>query len=232
MDHTFHRMVLFDIDGTLLDTNGRAVKALEDAFTEVYGVRPPNDGRLMDGKTELAIVYDFAAAAGLPREAVPPRLEALWEAYFFLLPQRMSAEHITVHPGVKDLLRRLNAMEGVLVGLLTGNCEESSRLKLSAAGLEEEFALGAFGQYHESRMDLPPLALEAARLEWGTVFPGRSVVVVGDTPADIACCRPLGWTAVAVATGRYSLEDLAAHQPGHLFANLADPRVLNTVLGR
>ena len=109
----------------------------------------------------------------------------------------------------------------MLVGLLTGNIASSAKVKLHTAGLEG-FALGAFGEHHLDRSALPAVAVEAAERISGTRFSGGRITIRGDTPNDIACGRHLDVNAIAVATGRYGLEELRAHQPAHLFADLSD----------
>lgn len=215
------RLVLFDIDGTLLSTNGQAVVAMVNAYKEVYGLVPPNDGHLMDGKTELQIVHELLALAGLTREQVEEKLPQFWAVYEREVSQVMQPEKMTVYPGVRELLAQLQKKEDCVVGLLTGNIEATSWLKLKCANLDG-FACGGYGQFNEKRGELPALALADAERVTGKRFSGREVTIIGDTPADIHCGKPLGLKSIAVATAFYSREALATHQPDALFDDLSD----------
>jgi phosphoglycolate phosphatase-like HAD superfamily hydrolase len=224
------RLILFDVDGTLLTTNGQATAAMRTAYRRIYGVTVNFDGTPTDGKTELCLAYQLLSAVGLSREQVRRGLPAYWHDYELELRRTLRPEEITVFPGVRELLRRLAGRRDALLGLLTGNIEPVARLKLEAAGLTG-FTCGAFGQHHERREALPAVALEAAERLSGTRFSGRAVNIVGDTPNDIACGRHLGVTAVAVATGKFDLAALAAHHPHHLFSDLSDTDAVLTAVG-
>jgi phosphoglycolate phosphatase-like HAD superfamily hydrolase len=216
------RLALFDIDGTLLTTNGRAVQAMMAALETVYNVRPESDGYLMDGKTELRIVHELLEQMGLDHEAVRSRLPEFWRRYARELEARVHPATTTVYIGVRELISRLREEPSVTVGLLTGNCAAAARIKLEAAGLAEAFAFGAFGQDEEDRNALPAVALAEAERRIGVRLGGQSVSILGDTPNDVACARPLGLRAIAVATGRYGSEALAACGPDYLFADFSD----------
>lgn len=224
------RLILFDVDGTLLTTNGQALAAMRAAHAQVYGVTVAFNGLPTDGQTELHLAYALLGRAGLSREQVREGLPAFWRAYAGELERTLRPERITVFPGVRELLERLAGRADALVGLLTGNIEPIARLKLEAAGLAG-FACGAFGQHHERRDELPALALEAAERLSGSRFSGRAVTIVGDTPHDVTCGRHLDVNAVAVATGKFGLAELAAHAPHHLFADLSDTEAVLPALG-
>ena len=219
------RLVLFDIDGTLLTTNGRAVQAMLAALREAYGVTAAWDTPVMNGKTELWIVHKLLADMGIPRSRVEPGLPRMWDAYVRELRERLAPENITVFPGVRELLRVLAGCGDVLVGLLTGNIAASARVKLQVAGLDG-FACGAFGEHHQERAALPAVAVSEAERLCGERFAGRAVTIIGDTPNDIACGRHLGVNAIAVATGKFDSEALRAHQPHHLFNDLSDTQAV------
>jgi phosphoglycolate phosphatase-like HAD superfamily hydrolase len=126
-------------------------------------------------------------------------------------------------PGVVELIDALEARADRVLGLLTGNLAEGAAAKLRAVGIDPaRFAVAAYGSDHEVRAELPAIALERARARFGTDIPGSALVIIGDTPADIECGRAVGARAIAVATGRYSVEDLAAHDPFAVFADLTD----------
>jgi len=224
------KLVLFDIDGTLLTTHGQSPRALKEAMERVYGCLPADNGYLMDGKTELRIVHELMDGEGFTRDQVEAGLEDFWQAYFDILEATLDPAGVTVYPGVRDLVRRLEAHPQVVMGLLTGNCEESSFLKLRAAGLAHSFAFGAYGQFEENREALPKTALELARWNCGVRFKGKSVVLLGDTPSDIQCGSPYGFHTIAVATGVYGAAQLEPHQPDSLFQDFSDlPAVLQAI---
>ena len=218
------RLVLFDIDGTLLSTNGAAARAFRRALEGVYGTSGPRSGYSFAGKTDPQIARDLLAAAGLPAERIDARLPELWPLYTAGLEQELRGAALTVFPGVVSLLARL-ADEGrrAVLGLLTGNVREGARLKVDAAGLGfARFAVGAFGSDHADRRELPALAVARAAERVGRHFRRKEVVIIGDTPLDVACGAHLGVRTLAVATGVHDADELAASGPDHLFASLAD----------
>lgn len=216
------RLALFDIDGTLLHTNGCAVAAMMEALKDVYGARPAHDGFLMDGKTELCIVQELLGEQGIDRARIRAALPEFWRRYEAALEAHVTPARTEVYRGVHELLERLAEHPEVGVGLITGNFPAGAWIKLRAAGLDGAFAFGAFGEQHEDRTALPALALEAARERLGVTLGGEAAVVLGDTPNDIRCARTLGMRTVAVATGRYDAPSLAAHRPDHLFPDFTD----------
>jgi phosphoglycolate phosphatase-like HAD superfamily hydrolase len=124
---------------------------------------------------------------------------------------------------VRTLLDELEARDDVLLGLLTGNVHEGAKAKLAAVGIApERFRIGAFGSDHEHRPQLPAIARERAAALLGREIPGRDVVVIGDTPADVECGREIGARAIGVATGRYSVEELRSRGAAAVFPDLSD----------
>ena len=217
---TVKHLVLFDIDGTLLSTNGQGVEALMVAYRAVWGRDPRSVIYAMSGKTELGISHELLALLGFSRAEVESGLPRFWERYPLELRRLLVADAITVHPGVRELVAAVKSSEDMLLGLLTGNCEAAAKIKLETVGLHG-FAMGAYGEHHEDRAALPPLAAETARELCGRAFAGKSVTVIGDTPNDIACGRSFGVKSIAVATGGVDADTLARHAPDHLFADLS-----------
>jgi phosphoglycolate phosphatase len=208
------RLVLFDIDGTLLlraSTEHRA--ALHDAIREVWGVEDPDAVPVQAaGRTDVDIAREICLLSGVPAQQFDEGLEdfraAAVAAYARRCPDDLSA---TVSPGMADVLAQLARRGGHVLALLTGNLEPVARLKLERAGLGTFFAhgLGAFGSDHEDRSALPAIARRrAGRLAGGRHWPRESTVVVGDTPRDIACARADGVGVVAIATGPFRAERL------------------------
>ncbi|HUO63938.1 MAG TPA: HAD hydrolase-like protein [Terriglobales bacterium] len=217
------RLVLFDIDGTLLVARGAGRRALAAALKDVYGTAGDIDGYDLRGQTDPRIVFDVMEGAGLEREAVRERLDDCFEAYARGLAAEIGdGDKVVTLPGIGDLVRRLHGEAEVLLGLLTGNIEAGARIKLGPTGLLPYFRLGAYGSDHLDRRQLPSLAARRAHALVGVPFAPDQVLVIGDTPRDIECARHFGAAAVAVATGQYTREALEAERPDLLFSNFAD----------
>jgi len=228
------RLVLFDIDGTLLLTAGAGRRAIVAAIGEEMGPSERFARVRFDGKTDPEIVTELLEAAGRPGPHQAGHVQTLCRRYVDLLARELeqSAAGITVMPGIHPLLQRLETEDEVVLGLLTGNMAEGATLKLRAAGLDPaRFRVGAFGSDSARRPELPPIAARRAEPYFGRVPSGSEVVIIGDTPADIACGVCISARAVAVATGAYSVADLAACGPHAVFQDLSDTdRVLEAIL--
>jgi phosphoglycolate phosphatase-like HAD superfamily hydrolase len=161
---------------------------------------------------------------GHAEETIDERMSLLMERYLSGLESELAAGlHTHLFEGVEELLDALEAREDIVLGLLTGNLRAGAALKLRSAGIDmSRFRIGAFGSDHHHRPELPAVAQRRAREELGLEIPGDAMVVIGDTPADIECGRAIGARAVAVATGRYTVEELASHSPRAVFPTLAD----------
>ena len=226
------RLLLFDIDGTLLSARGAGRRAVKVALERVYGTVGAIDHYDLGGKTDQRIVFDVLESAGLSRETVRDRLDEFFDAYARGLHAEIGdGRNITTLPGVAALIERLHVTDGTLLGLLTGNIEEGARIKLTPTGLWSYFSVGAFGSDDVDRRRLPSLAARRARAMMGHAFRPEEVLVIGDTPLDIDCARAFGAVAVAVATGQHSREDLLPHEPDLLFEDLSDvDRVVDALL--
>jgi phosphoglycolate phosphatase len=219
------RLVLFDIDGTILLSGGAGRRAITAALSEAVGDVDAFTGIRFDGKTDPQIVGELLAAAGHERPHDEAHVAALCERYVTLLEQELqgSTAGTKVMPGVPELLDRLEAESAVVLGLLTGNLARGARLKLAAAGIApERFLVGAYGSDSGHRPDLPAIAAQRAEPHFGRTPLRDEVVIIGDTPADIYCGAGIGARALGVATGGYGVEDLAACRPHAVFANLSD----------
>lgn len=229
------RLVLFDIDGTILLTAGAGRRAIVAAINELVGPASGMHQVRFDGKTDPQIVAELLAAAGHPGPHPAGRVEALCARYVDLLQHELQqpACRTTVMPGVLPLLDRLEKESGVVLGLLTGNMARGAALKLRSAGLDPgRFRVGAYGSDSAHRSELPPIAARRAEPYFGRVPSGSEVVIIGDTPADIACGACISARAVGVATGAYSLSDLMSCSPHAAFDDLSDTeRILEAIFG-
>jgi phosphoglycolate phosphatase len=228
------KVVLFDIDGTLLWTDGAGRRAVHRALDEVFGAASPA-GHEFDGKTDPQIVRELMRLGGVADETIDAQLDHALERYVELLHEELSgADHSDkVYPGITALLDALEKRDDVLIGLLTGNVHDGALAKLDAVGLaRSRFKVGAFGSDHASRAELPAVARARAELLLDHAVAGEDVVVIGDTPADMGCGRGIGARAIGVATGRYSVEDLQACNAAAVFSDLSDTEaVMRAILG-
>ena len=219
-----HRLVLFDIDGTLLHSHGAGRRAMEAALLDTFGTKGSPAYRY-DGKTDRQIVRDLMRGEGFDDAAIDQRMSQVLDSYVAGLQREIASPHTRVEAiaGVMPLLDALIHRSHCIVGLLTGNLEPGAQHKLTAAGIDfGRFALGAYGSDHEIRAELPAIAQLRAREVLGLAIDGSAMVIVGDTPSDIACGRPIGARAIAVATGHYSVASLAEHEPDAVFDDLGD----------
>lgn len=215
------RLILFDIDGTLLTAGGAPRRAFRRALTEFFGTEGAAATDDFSGKTDPQIVYDLMTAAGFGDDHIAERIAALFERYVARLADELEKEDgHRLLPGVAELVPRLAEDPRIVLGLVTGNVESGARLKLDHFGLWDRFRVGAFGSDDRERDRLPPIAVARARELTGRSFAGEEVVVVGDTPADIRCARAAGAIAIAVATGPPGRDTLAASEPDFLLDSL------------
>lgn len=225
------RLVLFDIDGTLLSAGRAARESVLAALTEVYGWTGSGDSHDFSGKTDPQIIRELIRESVGEEQCETQLLRAL-DFYLAELARRLTAEAVVPKPGVGPLLLRLAAEQGVTLALLTGNLERGARLKLEPPGFNGFFPFGAFGSDSADRYALPAIAVARARERTGHEFSGKSVVVVGDSVHDVGCGRALGVRAVAVATGPTRAERLAAEKPDVLLESFADvDRAAEAILG-
>jgi phosphoglycolate phosphatase len=228
------KLVLFDIDGTILLSAGAGRRAIHAALTERGIDLSRASGIRFDGKTDPQIIVELLAAGGTTVPAESPRVTELIDLYVSHLERDLEqyGRRSTVMPGIPALLDSLEADRSVVLGLLTGNVATGARLKLEAAGIDpSRFAVGAFGSDHHQRSELPPVAARRAEPHFGRVPGGREVVIIGDTPADVSCGECIGARTIAVATGGYTVAELEATGADHVFLDLGDvDRAMEAIL--
>ena len=225
------KLVLFDIDGTILWSDGAGRRAMTEALTTVFGGAGPTDYHY-DGKTDPQIVRDLMRASGHTDETIDERIDPLMQRYLGGLERELAGgTRAHVFDGVRELLDLLEARGDIILGLLTGNLRAGAAIKLRAANIDvDRFKVCAFGSDHHARAELPALAQQRAKGDLGLEIPGDRIYVIGDTPADITCGHAIGARAIAVATGRYTPEELARHHPFALFSSLADTEAVMRVI--
>ncbi|MGH7650507.1 MAG: HAD family hydrolase [Gemmatimonadaceae bacterium] len=227
------RLVLFDIDGTLLSSAGLGRAAMQRALELVFGSKGDPEYRY-DGKTDRQIVRDVMRLEGHSDAHIDEKMEKLIDLYVVGLQEGVKSGKFNVQPlpGVLEILDALEDRDDVVLGLLTGNIAPGARIKLRAAGIDpNRFRVNAFGSDHEHRPELPAIAQRRASETLGIKVTGEKLVVIGDTPADIDCGRSLGARAIGVASGHYTVKQLLSHKPYAALPSLTDTKkVLETIL--
>jgi phosphoglycolate phosphatase-like HAD superfamily hydrolase len=216
------KIVLFDIDGTLVLTGGAGSRAMSRAFEDTFGIARAFDGIPMAGRTDTRILETAAARAGVELSETARR--RFRDRYFERLLEALSepGHPKRVLPGVRPLLDALTTRSDIFLGLLTGNCEQGAKLKLEHFDLWSFFRGGAFGDEAHDRNDLFSVAMQRARECGAPEVPAEQVIVVGDTELDVACAAAAGARSVAVATGPSSSDALRQSGADIVFEDLSD----------
>ncbi len=217
------RLILFDIDGTLLSCGPQVRPIFASALFDVFGTAGDLDGYDFSGKTDPTIVVELAISGGVARDEALARIPDVREIYRERLATRLDPERMTLLPGVVERLEELAADAQVKLALLTGNWEPCARTKLAPFDLNRFFPFGAFGCDAIDRRDLPPFALDRAESHLGRRFAAADTLVVGDSIHDVACARAHGIPCLAVATGRTSAAELHAAGADRVVTELSGP---------
>jgi phosphoglycolate phosphatase-like HAD superfamily hydrolase len=211
-------LYLFDIDGTLVDTGGAGMKALQEATSEVFG----HEGPALDlaGSTDLGLIANIHAHFEI--EPTAERIALYFEVYQGRLDWNLSHGGFSgrVYDGVSLVLEELASRQQATLGLLTGNTAGGAASKMRHFGLAAYFPFGAYGCDHADRNRLGPIALERAAAYAGRNFSVEETLVIGDTPKDIACAHAIGAKCLAVATGQFTAAALEAHGADHVVESL------------
>lgn len=222
------KLILFDIDGTLIDSGGAGSRSLDLAFKKIFGVDHAFRGIEMAGKTDPQILKEALLLHGI--DFSDSEMPAFFEAYTGFLKDCVNNTAGHVKPGIGKVLTCLAKQKGLVSGLLTGNIEEGARIKLEQYGLYSCFSTGAFGSDSEDRNELLPMVISKFLRENAVRVDYRDCVVIGDTPRDIDCAKPYGALAVGVATGPYTVEALSDAGADAVFADLSDTERLMSVI--
>ncbi len=217
------KLVLFDIDGTLLRSGGMHTEAYEHMFKAVYNVDASSNEVHSSGKTDRSILYEVLLKRGFTKEQIEAKYEEARKvmAEHFRKNAYGNKHKIEEKPKVVKLLKELSKRD-VVLGLCTGNLEEIGFAKVDILGIKRHFLFGGFGDHAEIRTHLVESALEKAKRFSKKKFSGKDIVIIGDTPKDIESGIPFGAKTIAVATGKYSLKELKEHHPDSLFNDFTD----------
>lgn len=230
-------LLLFDIDGTLIDTGGAGRRAIIAGLEELYPEEIARVGTpVLDlaGCTDWGLLRDQFGELGIPDTDEERR--RFYGCYLAHLKENLTSAGPVVRllPGVMELFAALQhgvAAGEVKLGLVTGNVEAGAQLKVGHFGLAEHFEFGAYGDDHYDRNRLGPVAMERAAALYGSEFPGSSAWIIGDTPKDIRCARAFGANVLAVGSGGIDMETLAGHTPDSLMADLSDTAAVLATFG-
>lgn len=223
------RLVLFDIDGTLIRTGGAGTRAFAKTFASAFNAHHGVEQMKFAGRTDTSLVREFFGIHGIP--ATADNYSRFFTVFVHWLDHILSQSKTEECPGVRWWLSKLRALpHSPVVGLLTGNIRLGAEIKLRHFGLWQEFELGAFADDHEDRDQIAHVARSRGAQRLGVQLRGEEILVIGDTPLDIRCARAIGARVLAVATGGASLEDLKYHQPDWAVADLTqiNPRQVCT----
>src|SRR5438046_1261328 len=214
------RLLLFDIDGTLIHSGGAGVHALKSAFRERFGIADDLHGIEIAGMTDSGIVVSILNKHKIP--ATTENISAFLDSYVHILSLELPRRRGKLLPGVLELLQRLKSRRHLVLAILTGNVSRGAQLKLEHYGVWHFFEFGAFADDHHDRNRLGTVARARAKEKHGRQFSASEIDVIGDTPRDIACGKAFGARTIAVATGRWSHDELAKYQPDFLIDDLSN----------
>lgn len=222
------KLLLFDIDGTLLSAGGAGTRSLNRAFEKVLKIKNAFVNFEMAGKTDILIIKE-----GLRLWNIEPSMSLINEIienYLEFLSIEINNNSKHLKPGVIDFIQLIMEEFSYPMGLLTGNVERGARIKLEPFGLNSVFTFGAFGNDHEDRNYLLPIAIDRYRSKFEKKIDFHQCIVIGDTPRDVACAKPYGARVIAVATGPYSKSDLEKTQADVVVENLLEVHKLLPLL--
>ena len=223
------KLLLFDIDGTLISARGIPKKAMATVLARRYSTFQYDKSYDFSGRTDPDIIEHLLRYD--KREFSDTLIkEILWEFCIELEKEFINGHRLEIHPGVNGLIQRLRTTENVFLGLVTGNVSEGARIKLEAADLHRYFPVGGFGDDSKDRNELPPIAQKRAEIHYDKIFEPEDIWIIGDSIHDIGCAKNNGLRCLAVSTGRTSREDLAAVNPEFLENDLSDFERIHEIL--
>jgi phosphoglycolate phosphatase len=217
------RLILFDIDGTLIQLSGVGKQVMGIALDRVFGTTGPINDYSFAGKTDRRIIQDLLKAAGVPSSQIATGLPSVYKYMAITGEILFEQDGLVACPGVSKLMRILSQRQDVALGLQTGNIRATAHQKLRSAKIDPLlFRIGAYGSDAADRVGLLPIAWQRACQQLNVAVNASDIVVIGDTPADIECAKVIGAVAIGVATGSFSFDSLARYHPNYLITDFLD----------
>ncbi len=213
------RLILFDIDGTLIDSGGAGTRSLNLAFKKVFSIEDAFSSISMAGKTDAQIIKEGLNKHGI---LIDGNLDIVVEAYIQHLRKEINNNRKYIKPGIYEILEKLSFIKDAALGLLTGNLESGARIKLEPFKLNKYFPSGAFGSDDEDRNNLLPLAIKRFEELVQEKIDMDECIIIGDTPRDVECAHIYGAMCIGVATGPYSLDELIEAGADYVVSDLSD----------
>jgi phosphoglycolate phosphatase len=222
------RLVLFDIDETLISSDGAGRRAIHRVLNQLYGVHEDTTGGvIMSGKTDPQILREILEAHKMNPDEIPQAIDKLLDIYLDILEEEiLNAGYYIVHDGVFELMEAIAQQSSIYLGLLTGNVERGARLKLEQFGLNKHFPIGAYGSDSPDRLDLPAIGRDRAQEHYKLTFEPAQLVIIGDAVNDVRCAKHFGAKCIAVNSGKTTRAELEAMNPEYLFPSLSETQVI------
>ncbi len=227
-------LLIFDVDGTLTDSAGLTRRALDMAAEEIYGLKEATDGINAHGQTDQKIFFEILEKNSLERKNFPDQFDKFSECYVGHLGRLLvESDKPRLQRGVGELLEVLSNVSWIYLALGTGNTEQGAYLKLHRQGIAHHFPVGGFGSDDGDRTAVLAIAFHRAQHYYRIPFSTRDTWVIGDTPRDIFCGKRMGASVIAVATGAYTMIELARYKPDALFPEFDDvERFMDIIMGK
>ncbi len=226
------RLVLFDIDETMISSDGAGRRAIQRVLHKLYKIPKHHIKITMSGKTDPQILTEIFTASEMPTDEIPDAIVKVLDLYLELLEEEiLASKHYIVHEGVYELIEAIANHSDMYLGLLTGNVERGARMKLDQFGLNKHFSLGAYGSDSANRLELPAVAAKRAEAHFKIRFQPDELVIIGDSVNDVYCAKGYGAKCIAVNTGRTAWHELESTDPEYLFKSLANTKeVMDAIL--
>lgn len=216
------KLLLFDIDGTILTTFGQAKNAFSIALKEVFGTHGEIDSFSWSGKLDQNIVFELMERAGFSEKFIQKNLSKTLRLYEKILKETIKPEKVFIKEGIVEVLEKASKDEDILMGLCTGNTPEGAKIKLSTVDLYKFFSIGGYGTDAKKREELPPIAKKRAEQFFNVKIESKNVFVIGDSPADIESAKANGYLSVGVFSGFHKKEELEKYKPDLLLKNFKE----------
>ena len=217
------RLVLFDIDETLISSDGAGRRAIGQAIARMFNVDISKISVNLSGKTDPQILHEILKASSFTEAEVEEKMAEILEIYISLLQNQIDqSKKYIIHNGIPEILTKLENTENTFLGLLTGNIERGARMKLEKCKLNNYFPIGAYGSDSANRMELPKIATDRGSKHYELEFSPQEVTIIGDSIYDVMCAKGFGAKSLAVNTGSTKRDLLVEQEPDYLFEDMSD----------